>query len=253
MQTIKLPTMKQFIYTHHQGGEGKMVEKATILEPSIISYTSHPMFSKLREDFYQEPPPSFERLVAYYNDSYKSKLLTYPTLGFSPSDNGKTFGEDEFRLKFEGCTMDLQCECFADYENSMCLNKLLIAVPLSEKREEIFNDKLISKTVKDLPEKYTWEDVFQIGKGIPTGTQIMFTKYFNVPSLKLSNEEKREVLGAVVKHGKVTSFEPSTERMFTLEEMKDAWDAALQSMELHQSLKTSKQQYFQTKFSITLK
>lgn len=47
----------------------------------------------------------------------------------------------------------------------------------------IFNDKNIGKTVKDLPENFTWNDLFQIAVGIPEGTQNFFKRYFQLPNL----------------------------------------------------------------------
>lgn len=46
-----------------------------------------------------------------------------------------------------------------------------------------FNDKTIGKTIRDLPDNYSWQDIFDIGTGIPTGTKNFLSVYFKVPSL----------------------------------------------------------------------
>lgn len=58
----------------------------------------------------------------------------------------------------------------------------------------IFNDKTIGKTIKDLPENYTWDDIFKIGIGVPPGTQNMFRLYFRVPELLKSNPKEPETV-----------------------------------------------------------
>ena len=45
----------------------------------------------------------------------------------------------------------------------------------------LFNDKNIGKTIRDLPERFTWGELFEIAIGIPTGTQNFFRTYFKPP------------------------------------------------------------------------
>jgi|GEM_PF-3784566 len=45
---------------------------------------------------------------------------------------------------------------------------------------------IVGKTIKDLPENFTWDDVFTIGIGIPIGTQVFLKTYFQPPHLKSS-------------------------------------------------------------------
>jgi hypothetical protein len=194
--------MTQFIYTHHQGGEGKMVEKATMSEPPLpLAFN----YQDSKPEEYDRACNNYLERLSIYRDHIRS-LIYYDALGFSPSDNGKTFGEKDFKVKvYHKCENDV----IRNYPSVVCSHcrpdkeweNFKVAVPLSEKREE---------------------------------------SSYNLNSGRV---DKFQTVATVKKH----------ERMFTLEEMKDAWDAALQSMELHQSLKTSKQQYFQSKFSITLK
>lgn len=111
--------MTQFIYTHHQGGLGKMVEKATMRPPTDDEY-------------------SFARP---YSEAYRlhiNSLLTYDASGFSPSDNGKTFGEKDFELVYQvlyevGVWSDTDKDW---YDRAKEDYRRIIAVPLSEKREE---------------------------------------------------------------------------------------------------------------------
>ena len=56
-----------------------------------------------------------------------------------------------------------------------------------ENEYDAIHGKTIGKTIKDLPPNFTWEDIFEIGIGIPTGTQNMFRLYFEVPKLKKSD------------------------------------------------------------------
>lgn len=44
--------------------------------------------------------------------------------------------------------------------------------------------KVIKNTIKELPENYSWDDIFSTGIGVPTGTQNMFKIYFEIPKLK---------------------------------------------------------------------
>lgn len=86
--------MTQFIYTHHQGGEGRLT---------------------------QVQLPHEER------PDYIFKPIVHNAIGFSTSDNGKTFVEDEFEVKYEPECGDAGCR------DPHCRKP--IAVPLSEKME----------------------------------------------------------------------------------------------------------------------
>lgn len=52
-----------------------------------------------------------------------------------------------------------------------------------EGAEDVFNDKLIGKTIRDLPDNFTWDELFQIAAGIPVGRQNFFKLYFKPPKL----------------------------------------------------------------------
>lgn len=74
---------KIFTYTHHQGGEGKMVEKAIMQKPECWEWTA----------IKDEP---CTKCSAYRK--HIDSLISYPARNFSPSDNGKTYGEDQFEV-----------------------------------------------------------------------------------------------------------------------------------------------------------
>lgn len=81
--------MKTFTYTHHQGGEGKLTEKATMEEPFKGDYDT---VQKWEDDWEND------------NDAYKehiASLITYPTQGHVPWSNGQEVREDEFVLTEE--------------------------------------------------------------------------------------------------------------------------------------------------------
>lgn len=105
--------MTQFIYTHHQGGEGKMVEKPESLIDTVFDAAE-----------------------------FLSSRTTYPALGFSPSDNGKTFGEDQFEVKKQVYVFTNEWKNASDemYNRAGKDYRRIIAVPLSEKREERMDD-----------------------------------------------------------------------------------------------------------------
>lgn len=113
--------MKQFIYTHHQGGEGKMVEKATMERPEQPGGYSGECSCDDCHDYYVAQRKYQEHI---------STLITYDARNFSPSDNGKTFNEDQFKLQYRprGARLVNSKREFTEYPP--------IAVPLSEKMEE---------------------------------------------------------------------------------------------------------------------
>lgn len=100
--------MKTYIYTHIADDKGKMVEKGDKNEPTEKSSIDY---------------------KRWYNETYLPSLTTIDTIGFSSSDNGKTFNEDEFEIQTHWVrNTDRSIPTLADLDE--------IAVPLSEKREE---------------------------------------------------------------------------------------------------------------------
>lgn len=136
--------MTQFIYTHHQGGDGKMVEKLEGSSPNCF------------RDVYRRPEP-----------------VTHPALGFSPSDNGKTFNEVEFEVKYEILANVNGSDTWMNATKSMYDwqphedYKRIIAVPLSEKREERTQDELweeVGKIIMDGYDNSNQQDVTDLLK-----------------------------------------------------------------------------------------
>lgn len=85
-------------------------------------------------------------------------------------------------------------ECFYNKTKEMIDNidnTLHHSTPPGENKSQVDGSKdlteksyTIGKTVKDLPDNPTWDDIFNIGTGIPTGTQNMFRIYFDPPKRK---------------------------------------------------------------------
>lgn len=193
--------MKTFTYTHHQGGDGKMVENFTEKKPICILgiYPCTVAGNKTCECF-------------EYNQR-KNNLITYDARNFSPSDNGKTFGEGEFEVKKQVITVKsgwIDTDDFT-YDDVPESQRRIIAVPLSEKREE--------RTQDELPEK-------------------CLSKEDGVCNLPMNSCKQ--------------CFK---ERMFTLEEMRQAFCHSYNAGKVHPGNNRNKDEkdYFQSKFSINLK